>query len=65
MKVTRVSQLTGKENTMELNVTKEQMTRFINGEGYIQTIFPNLSPEEREFLKSGITPQEWNEMFGN
>lgn len=68
MQVTNISQLTGKEHTMELDITEEQMERFYNrresGE-YVQTIFPNLSAPEREFILTGITPTEWNEMFGS
>lgn len=26
----------------------------------IQDVFPNMSPEDREFLLTGITPEEWN-----
>ena len=66
MLILKVSQLSGKLNSMELNVTESQMDRFHNrrenGE-YVQTIFPNLTSEEREFLLSGITPSEWNEIF--
>lgn len=68
MRVTRISQLSRKEHTMELDVTEEQLNRFENrrenGE-YVQTIFPNLSAPEREFILTGITPTEWNQMFGS
>ena len=68
MLVTNISQLSGKEHTMELNITEEQLERFYNrrenGE-YVQTIFPHLSVGEREFLLSGITPDEWSKMFGS
>ena len=30
----------------------------------VQEAFPDLSRAEREFLKSGITPDEWDAMFG-
>lgn len=30
-----------------------------------QTVFENMEPEEREFLISGITPDEWDVMFGD
>jgi hypothetical protein len=67
MLITNISQLSGKETTMELDVTYEQMERFENrrqnGE-YVQTIFPNLTAPEREFILSGITPTEWEQMFG-
>jgi hypothetical protein len=25
---------------------------------------PNLTPAEREFIKMGITPDEWDDIFG-
>jgi hypothetical protein len=30
---------------------------------HIQEAFPMLPAEHREFLLSGITPEEWNEIF--
>lgn len=66
MKITKISQLTGNQHTMELNVTPEQIERFenrINTGEYVQTIFSHLSKEEREFILTGITPSEWNEIF--
>jgi hypothetical protein len=30
---------------------------------HIQEAFPMLPAEHREFLLSGITPSEWNEIF--
>jgi hypothetical protein len=30
----------------------------------IQDAFPMLSADEREFIKTGITPEEWEQMFG-
>lgn len=29
----------------------------------IQDAFPMLSPDEREFIKSGMLPEEWNALF--
>ena len=29
----------------------------------VQDAFPNMNKEDREFLLSGITPTEWNQMF--
>ena len=66
MKITRTSQLSGKENTMDLDVTPAQMERFdnrLNTGEYVQTIFAHLPKEEREFILTGITPAEWNDMF--
>ena len=31
---------------------------------FIQDAFPELSSEQREFIKSGISPKGWVEMFG-
>ncbi len=64
MLVTRVSSLTGVRHTMDLNVTQEQLNRYEIGLGLIQDIFPDLPKEEREFIKTGITPQEWEMIFG-
>ena len=63
MKITRVSPLSGNKNSIEINVTQEQINRWENGE-LIQNAMPELSAGEREFLISGITPKEWNETFG-
>ena len=64
MQVTKISTMSGKSNTMELNVTQEQLDRYAQGGILIQQCFPNLTPPEREFIKSGITPTEWKQMFG-
>lgn len=62
MKIIRTSELTGATNVMDLDITWEQCERFDyrrkTGE-LIQNIFPNLSAAEREFLLTGITPEEW------
>jgi hypothetical protein len=29
----------------------------------VQNAMPNLSADEREFIMTGITPTEWDEMF--
>jgi hypothetical protein len=66
MYITRKSQLSGQEHTLNLDVTFEQLHRFenrkITGE-YVQTIFSNLPAPEREFILTGITPEEWDATF--
>jgi hypothetical protein len=64
IKVTRISALTGNENTMELAVTTAQIKRYESGEILLQNAFPQLTAPEREFIKSGITPDEWQKYFG-
>ena len=59
MLITKQSVMTGEKNTMLLPVTNEQINRWQNGE-LIQNVFPHLSPSEREFLISGVTPEEWD-----
>lgn len=63
MKITRISPFTGRVHTFDLNVTSEQIFRWQSGE-LIQNAMPQLTPDEREFIKTGVTPDEWNEAFG-
>lgn len=63
MLVTRLSPFSRTKNTIDLDITAEQLARYENGEELIQNIFPNLSPEHREFIKTGITPEEWDATF--
>jgi len=67
MIVTKKSTLTGKENTLNIDVTPEQLARIenrMNTTELIQNIVPNLSMSDREFLMTGITNEEWIRMFG-
>lgn len=65
MIVTKESILTGKINSMDLDVTLEQIAKYEYGGSLVQNIFPNLTPPEREFLRNGITPEEWDKEFGD
>jgi len=62
MKIRKKSMISGEYHTMDLNVTKEELARFEGGE-HAQNVFPNLNADEREFLISGVTPEEWDEMI--
>jgi len=64
MPVTRTSMITGITHTRDLPVTQEQIDLWQNGEAKIQEAMPHLSPPDREFVKTGITPEEWIEEFG-
>ena len=65
MIITRTSPFTGTVNTMDLNVTAAQIAEFESpGRRMIQDIFPNLTADEREFIMTGITPQDWTSVFG-
>lgn len=61
MKITRQSILTGKEHTLDIPVTEEQLKAFEDGE-LIQRAMPNLSSDDREFILNGITKEEWDEL---
>lgn len=66
MIVEKQSIVSGKVYQMDINITEEQLFNFINGRsGLAQEAFPDLSIDEREFIISGIHPDEWNELFGN
>ena len=61
--VVRESMLSKKANQMDLDITPEQYSAWVNG-ALIQEAMTNLNADEREFIKTGITPEEWAETFG-
>lgn len=66
MIITRVSPIDKMEYNMDINVTIDQMNEFLSDtRRTIQDIFPNITPGEREFIKTGITPKQWEDLFGN
>ncbi len=62
MKVTRTSMASGITRTLDLPVTEEQLRRWEEGE-FGQRVFPHLSDDDREFIKTGITKEEWDEFL--
>lgn len=64
MLVERKSVVSGKVNTMSLPITVEQLDNYYLKGMLIQDAFPNLLPSQREFIKTGITEREWNNLFG-
>jgi len=63
MKVTRTSPFTGITRTLDLNITLAQVARYNNG-WLLQEAFPQLTAGEREFYKTGITDEEWEQHIG-
>lgn len=65
--VRKASQLTGKLTEMLIGINFNDFVKAFDawdaGE-LIQNAFPTLSADEREFIKTGISPQEWEAMFG-
>ncbi len=49
LRVWRVSPFSGEKNSMDIEVSEDDLVAFYTGkrEGLIQSIFPNLSPDER------------------
>ncbi len=64
MKITMYSPLSG-FNTMEIEVDPQTYQNYRDGydNRLIQDIFPDLTPDEREFLMTGYTKEDWDLMF--
>ena len=65
MLIKRKSPLTGKTNEMDINVTEEELEAWFSHGVLIQVAMPDLTIEEREFIKSGHTQEDWDAMFGD
>lgn len=63
MVITKKSAFTGVEHTLDIPVTQEQLDLWNSGVS-IQNAMPNISPSDREFIKTGITKEEWDATFG-
>lgn len=68
--VTMTSILSGTISTRLLDIDEDQYQywklkrRMGMTTKLVQDEFPHLSDGDREFLLTGITPQEWNDTFG-
>ena len=62
MEITRKSAFTGITRTIDLPITEEQMVSFNKGE-LIQVAFPQLTADQREFILTGVTSEEWDDMY--
>ena len=60
--ITRRSPLSGRTSTMKIDTTDAALAAWQGGM-LIQDAMPNLSAAEREFIMTGITPYEWDNMF--
>ena len=63
------SLLSGKLNEMVLFVDQDALELWLEAppgkKRFIQDEFPHLSDDEREFLVTGSTLEEWDEAFGD
>lgn len=64
--IIRTSPLSGKANVMVLPISPDTYDACVaewEGGKMIQDAFPMLTAGEREFIKTGITPAEWDNLF--
>ena len=61
MLIERKSILSGNVNAMDIDVTPAQIDAWEQGM-LVQSAMPDLSADEREFIMTGITPNEWEGM---
>ncbi len=62
IKVTKTSPLTMKDNTMDLDITIEQLELWQKGD-LIQNVMPNLTADEGEFLMTGHFTGEFDKLW--
>ncbi len=65
--IEKTSALTGKLSQMLIGIDFHKFVEsFQSWErgALLQNAFPNLSADEREFIKTGISPEEWEAAFG-
>lgn len=62
MQITRQSVWSGQVRTLDIPVTYDQLYEWQRGT-LIQNAMPNLTPDQREFLITGMTAEEWREMW--
>lgn len=63
MLITRRSIISGIERTIDLPVTTDQLNAYMYEGILLQNAFPDLTPDQREFILTGTTPEEWDEAF--
>jgi hypothetical protein len=63
MLIKRKSVITGVERTRNIPVNPDDLIAWEKGLGALQDIMPYLNDNDREFILSGITPEEWDSAF--
>ncbi len=61
--VVRQSPISGTVNSRVMRFTKQAYHNWADNNMLIQDALPGLSPDDREFLMTGITPAEWAATF--
>ena len=60
----RTSTISGICRTKTFMVDPDKLRSYNRKEIYIQDAFPHLSVDDREFILSGVTVEEWDNVFG-
>jgi hypothetical protein len=60
MLIRKTSILTGITREREISITQSQYEDWLNGT-LIQNAMPDISADDREFIITGITPEEWSD----
>ena len=59
----KTSIFTGKKHSMLLPIRQGQLEAWVNSTILIQDAFPHLDDYQREFIKTGCNPKDWDELF--
>lgn len=51
--------------TTKLEITAEQRQRYYFDREFIQDVFPDWTPDQRELLITGTHPDCWDRLFGD
>lgn len=62
MLITKKSSLTGIISSREIEITQAQFDDWYSGT-FIQDAMPHLSTDDREFIMTGVTPEEWSKFI--
>jgi hypothetical protein len=68
-RITKTSPFTDRVYTMQFDAYDQdefelRLLAWRRGDKLIQEAFPELSSDAREFIKSGVTPDEWRKYMG-
>lgn len=63
MLIKRKSVITGITRSRHIPVNPDDLLAWEQGLGSIQDVMPYLNDNDREFILSGITPEEWDDAF--
>ena len=62
--IIKTSPLSGETNSMEMSMEFEDYLDYVHGRKLVQEAFPYLNDMEREFITSGLTAAEQDDIFG-